>query len=83
VDHDINPELERSLDDRAGKGVVAHRDDCACAANRGNRSQVGQLEHGIGGRFDPHHPGLGPQRSEQRIKAVHVVAGDDVRAAVE
>ncbi|MNN85304.1 hypothetical protein D3C81_2025770 [compost metagenome] len=55
MDDDVEAVFERSLHQRAGKRVVGHGDDAPLAADVGDRAQVGQLQHGVGGRLDPHH----------------------------
>jgi hypothetical protein len=105
VHDDVDAQFQRALHDRAGEGVVADGEDAALAALARDGAQVGQLQHRVGRRLDPHHLRLGTQRAGQRQRigqvdvgelvagacaahaleqavgaAVHVVAGDDVRA---
>jgi hypothetical protein len=62
VHHDVEAVFQRALDQRAGEGVVGHGDDAPFAADLGDRLQIRQLEHGIGRRLDPHHPGFRRRR---------------------
>ena len=71
---DIKTVFQGALHQRAGEGIVGHGDDAPRAADVGNRPQVGQFKHGVGGRFHPYHLRFRAQRGQQvfRIGQIHI-----------
>ena len=76
VHDDVEAELERSLDPRAGKRIVGDRDQIALAGDLRDRGQIDQLEQGIARRLDPDHPGIGADRRAQPLRIGHVDEAD-------
>ena len=72
VHNDVETEFQWSLCPRRRKGVVRHRDDAVLAAKGGERFQVGELEQGVGRRFDHDHAGFRPYRRGDRLKVGQV-----------
>ena len=76
VHDDVEAVFQRALHQRAGEGIVGHGDDAPCAADVGNRAQVGQFQHRVGGRFDPHHLRFRAQRGQQVFRIGQVDIGE-------
>ena len=68
VHDDVEAQFERTLHERAGEGVVGHRDQAVLARDLRQRGQVGQLEQRVARRLDPQHLGLGPDRRAHRVE---------------
>ena len=56
MDDDVGARLEGALPERRGEGVVDRHESARSVGGFTNRRDVGDLEHRVGGRFDPHEP---------------------------
>ena len=56
VDHQIEAGLDRPLNPRSRKRVIANRNDIVLACDFRDRFQIDQLEQRIARSLDPHHP---------------------------
>ena len=60
VHHDIEAQLQRTMDSRRGEGVVGDADNIVPPGNGGDSAEVCQLKQRVGRRFDPDHARIGP-----------------------
>src|SRR5438067_6040591 len=75
VRDDVDAELQRSLEIRSREGVVADGDHLALAGDVGQRGEVADLQHRIGGRLHPEQLLVRPERALHRAGVGHVDVG--------
>ncbi|MNU92512.1 hypothetical protein D3C71_824310 [compost metagenome] len=66
VQHQVRAQLQRTLQHRRGEGVVDHHDQAMALGDGGDRGDVDDLQHRVGGGLDPHHLRLRRDRRLER-----------------
>ena len=62
VQHQVGAVFQRALQHRRAERVVDHQDQAVLLRKCGHLGQIDQLEHRVGRRFGPDHPGFRLQR---------------------
>ena len=76
VHHDIKTQLQRTVNDRGGEGVIRHAYHVMAAGNGPDGCQVGQFQQRVSRRLHPDHARLGTNGGFQRGQIVGLYPAD-------
>src|SRR6266702_940585 len=75
MDDQIEASLDRPLNPRSRKRIIANRNDLVLACDFGDRFQIDQLEQRIARSLDPHHPGVRLDRASEIFRIGQIDVG--------